>query len=237
MLLDTVWAVSYLTDGVNEQIDMVINAEVVPHLVPLLSHSSFKVQTAALRAVGNIVTGTDEQTQVVLDCGALSHFPALLSHPRDKINKEAVWFLSNITAGNQNQVQQVIDHGLVPLIIEHLSQSDFLTQKEAAWAISNLTTNGNIGQVHYVIDQGVIPPLCKMLTAHDPQVVQVLLDGLSNILQLAGDLLERVTIQIEECGGLDLIEKLQQHPNLEIYQLAFGIIERYFGDGVGSYAV
>ena len=46
-----------------------------------------QVQTAALRAVGNIVTGTDDQTQQVLNCGALTHFPALLQHPREKINK------------------------------------------------------------------------------------------------------------------------------------------------------
>ena len=43
---------------------MVIESGVVPFLVPLLSHSEIKLQTAALRAVGNIVTGTDEQTQV-----------------------------------------------------------------------------------------------------------------------------------------------------------------------------
>jgi hypothetical protein len=46
-----------------------------------------QVQTAALRAVGNIVTGTDEQTQVVLNCDALSHFPALLTHQKEKICK------------------------------------------------------------------------------------------------------------------------------------------------------
>lgn len=45
------------------------------------------MQTAALRAVGNIVTGTDEQTQVVLNCDALSHFAALLTHTKEKINK------------------------------------------------------------------------------------------------------------------------------------------------------
>lgn len=58
-----------------------IDCGIVPKLIPLLSHKDSKVQTAALRAVGNIVTGTDEQTQVVLDCDALSHFPALLEHP------------------------------------------------------------------------------------------------------------------------------------------------------------
>ena len=48
------------------------------------------IQTAAVRAVGNIVTGTDEQTQVVLNCGVLKHFPALLAHPKEKINKVLV---------------------------------------------------------------------------------------------------------------------------------------------------
>ncbi|KAH7961073.1 hypothetical protein HPB52_001316 [Rhipicephalus sanguineus] len=230
ILVDTVWAISYLTDGGNEQIQWVIDSGVVPLLVPLLSHKEVKVQTAALRAVGNIVTGTDEQTQVVLNCDALAHFPALLTHPKEKINKEAVWFLSNITAGNNQQVQAVIDAGLIPMIIHHLSKGEFQTQKEAAWAISNLTISGTKVQVSYLVEQGVVAPLCNLLTVRDPQVVQVVLDGLNNILKIAGTQFYAVASSIEECGGLDKIEALQNHENEEIYKLAYEIIDQYFSD-------
>uniref|UniRef100_A0A9J8CSM8 Importin subunit alpha n=1 Tax=Cyprinus carpio carpio TaxID=630221 RepID=A0A9J8CSM8_CYPCA len=210
ILVDTVWALSYLTDAGNEQIQMVIDSGIVPYLVPLLSHQEVKVQTAALRAVGNIVTGTDEQTQVVLNCDALGHFPALLTHPKEKINKEAVWFLSNITAGNQQQVQAVIDANLVPMIILLLDKGDFGTQKEAAWAISNLTISGRKEQVAYLIQQ------------------QVVLDGLSNILKMADEEAETIANLIEECGGLEKIEQLQNHENEDIYKLAYEIIDQFF---------
>uniref|UniRef100_A0A8D3D1M9 Importin subunit alpha n=1 Tax=Scophthalmus maximus TaxID=52904 RepID=A0A8D3D1M9_SCOMX len=233
ILVDTVWALSYLTDGGNEQIQMVIDSGVVPFLVPLLSHQEVKVQTAALRAVGNIVTGTDEQTQVVLNCDVLYHFSNLLTHPKEKINKEAVWFLSNITAGNQQQVQAVIDAGLIPMIIQQLAKGDFGTQKEAAWAISNLTISGRKDQVKFLVEQNVILPFCSLLSVKDSQVVQVVLDGLKNIFIMAGDEASTIAEIIEECGGLEKIENLQQHENEDIYKLAFEIIDQYFsGDDI-----
>lgn len=230
ILVDTVWALSYLTDGGNHQIQVVIDSGVVPFLVPLLSHAEIKLQTAALRAVGNIVTGTDDQTQVVLNNGALSHFPALLNHHKEKVKKEAVWFLSNITAGNQSQVQEIINVGLVPLIIQTLETGEFLTQKEAAWAISNFTVSGSPQQVALLVECGAIMPFCKLLDCMDTQVIQIVLDGLNNILKMAGEKSDTIATLIEEAGGLDKIEFLQQHENEEIYKLAFGIIDQYFSN-------
>eukprot|EP00794_Sanderia_malayensis_P011137 gene11137-12308_t len=230
ILVDSVWALSYITDCGNSQIQAVLDAGVVPMLVQFLSHPEIKLQTAALRAVGNIVTGTDAQTQVVLDNGALAHFDALLQHPKEKIKKEAVWFLSNITAGNEYQVQLVINAGLIPLIIKALKESEFATQKEAAWAISNLTVSGNAQQTMHMVQCGALSPFCKLLQVKDTQVVHVVLDGISNILKVAGEYLEQATLEIESCGGLDNIEKLQEHEHPDIYKLCYQIIEQYFSD-------
>lgn len=67
-----------------------------------------------------------------------------------------------------------------------------------------------------------------MLTVKDAQVVQVVLDGLSNILKMAEDQAETIANLIEECGGLEKIEQLQNHENEDIYKLAYEIIDQFF---------
>ena len=70
----------------------------------------------------------------------------------------------------------------------------------------------------------------------DTKIVQVALSGLENILRMGEAEAKESTNgyniyahKIEECYGLDKIEFLQSHENMEIYQKAFDIIEQYFG--------
>lgn len=113
-------------------------------------------------------------------------------------------------------------------------QGEFQTQKEAAWAISNMTISGNQQQVAYLVQQGVITPFCNLLDCKDTQVIQVVLDGIQNLLKAAGTDIEAITGMIEECGGLDKIERLQNHENIDVYKLAYEIIEKFFTEGVRS---
>ena len=67
-----------------------------------------------------------------------------------------------------------------------------------------------------------------MLVAPDPLVIQVILDGLGNILKMAGPQAKIICEAIETANGVEKIEALQSHENIEIYKLAYSLIENYF---------
>lgn len=95
-----------------------------------------------------------------------------------------------------------------------------------------MTISGTREQVSRLIQEGVISPFCDLLSCKDTQVVQVVLDGIHNMLKLAGAQVEQLANMIEECSGLDKIEALQNHENVDIYKLAYDIIEQYFAEEV-----
>lgn len=230
VLSDACWALSYLTDGTNDKIQTVVDAGVVPRLVELLGTSEVSVLTPALRAIGNIVTGDDSQTQCVLDANALPAFQTLLCHHKNNVQKEAAWTISNITAGSTVQIQAIIDANLVPLVINILAKGDFKSQKEAVWVITNLTSGGSPEQISYVVSQGVVQPICDLLNVKEAKVILVLLDALTNVLAAADKFghADAICLMIEECGGLDKIEALQNHENEQVYHSSLALIEKYF---------
>jgi len=247
VLTDACWALSYLSDGSNDNIAAVIQAGVVQRLVELLLHESSLVQTPALRAIGNIVTGDDFQTQVVLQTGALPHFVRLLAHQKKTIRKESCWAISNITAGNKEQIQEVINHGAIPPVIQLLQTADFDVKKEAAWVISNAAAGGSPQQIEYLVQAGCIKPIVDILGVSDVKIVTVALETLDKILKVGKQQQQEnglpdnpIVALVEQADGLSKIEALQEDPNEDVYEKAARILESYFpleDDGAEDSAV
>lgn len=64
--------------------------------------------------------------------------------------------------------------------------------------------------------------------------IQVVLDGINNMLKMAGPHVVQIANMIEECDGMTKIEELQNHENVDIYKLAYDIIEQFFSDEVSD---
>ena len=111
-----------------------------------------------------------------------------------------------------------------------MSKSDFKSQKEAAWACTNLVSGGSENQVGVLVNSGDIRAFCNMLTVSDVKVVTMVLESLRRILKVAQAYgqEEQLCLSVEECGGLDKLEQLQEHDNARVYDLAYRLVDDFF---------
>eukprot|EP00056_Hartaetosiga_gracilis_P020525 m.19967 g.19967 ORF g.19967 m.19967 type:complete len:536 (-) comp8529_c0_seq1:80-1687(-) len=229
---DAAWGLSYLSDGEEYKVQTVIDTGVVEHLKHLLARGVSRVVTPAIRCIGNICTGSAEQTQVPVDVGCLPLLSHQLQVGKENVRKEACWAISNITAGTTEQVTAVIESNAVPALIHNLAHGEYRTRKEACWALSNLTNHGTQEDIRYLIQQGCIAPFVGMLKVQDTKIIEISLDALKNVLVASemGDGSNPACDWIDEAGGVDIIEALQEHEDEKVYNVALSIIEEFFCD-------
>jgi hypothetical protein len=231
-----VWALSYIAE---HHAQMVIEGGATRRLVELLSHHNTAAAVPALRTLGKLmshfVIEDDLQTQqAVLDCGILAVLGPLMSSPKSIATREACRLLSEITMGTADHIQAVCDAGLIRPLIDCLAMADdFRVVREAAFAVSNLTC-GTAEQIGHVVELGAITALCNAINlafvSDETRVIRVALDGLDGFLmsQPANGGENAYVDLIEQCGGLEIIEMLQQHVSPNIYERAQALILAYF---------
>ena len=231
-LIDTVWAISYISDAGEKTIPHIIEQGIIPSILKISGHSNSQVAIPALRAIGNFVTGSDEQTDILISHGLLHVLHSLIGHSESMIRKETVWTLSNVCAGSESQIMQLIDLGIMDNLIELVYKDSVEVQREAVWGLSNTTALKNPKIIQILAEKGIVKAMSQWLKSKDSKTLVVLLEGLSNILEVGIQTFGREENQycnlVEECGALDTLEELQEYPNQHVYELALSILENYF---------
>jgi importin subunit alpha-1 len=198
----TCWTLSHLCDGPSSHIAEVVTTKdpkalkggLVPRLVDLLLHPSWRVTKPALRTIGNIVCAecsddnnhgaTTDYTEVILECGAVPRLKELVTHGNREIQKEACWTLSNIAAGTVDQIQAVIDSGAIPPLVKLVrdKKTDQEVRSEACWVVLNATSCGSDSQIEVLVDEGCVSVLGVLLS--EASMVMMALEGLERVLQV-----------------------------------------------------
>ncbi|KAG7360826.1 Armadillo-type fold [Nitzschia inconspicua] len=200
----TCWTLSHLCDGPSSHIAEVVTTKdetkaprggLVPRLVELLLHPSWRVTKPALRTIGNIVCAecsddnnnagtTTDYTEVILECGAVPRLKELITHSNREIQKEACWTLSNIAAGTVDQIQAVIDSGAIPPLVKLVGdkKTDQEVRSEACWVVLNATSCGADSQIELLVDEGCVAVLGVLLS--EASMVMMALEGLERVLQV-----------------------------------------------------
>ncbi|EGD73916.1 importin subunit alpha-B [Salpingoeca rosetta] len=215
---DALWAISYLSDGANEQIASVLRAVNVRVLVEMLLKNDPQLVTPALRTLGNIVTGTDVQTQACIDAGMLPALRAILSKRDNKkaMLKEACWALSNITAGTREQIQAVLDAGLVPLAVDYcLNAPAPDVAKEALWVLSNMTSGGSPQQLRILVSADAVRAFGGKIEAHTAVAVEGVAN-LVNSMQADEEVIEVLVGLLEDEGVVDALQDCDHHQAAQV---------------------
>lgn len=233
LLADCCWAIAQLSDGSKDRIQTLLDNDVIDSLLRLANSPSIAVQTAALRCCGNVASGTNTQTQKIIDQGLLSVASSALNNPVSSVRKEAVWIISNVSAGTIDQIQSLIEAEVYPRISLELANSEYDIKKEAVWAVSNVIAAATPEQALYLAECGALISLCSVLASKESGMLVVSLEGLRHFLQKGKLHFERQGVnpfaeQVQSCGGLDKLERLQSHPNTKIYEKAYKLIVEYF---------
>ena len=250
VLADTCWALSYLSDGDDEDIQHLVDVVPTKRLVDLAGHADTQVVAAALRFIGNIISGTDSQAQALIDTGGLfARMFRLLDHPKKSIQKETCWTLSNIAAGTTSQARQLAHYveageSIVGKVIQLGLAADFGVKKEACWMLANLCTRNDQVCIAKVVGSqpSGLDALCQALLMTDETVVLACLEAIQSILEhhipklpdAAGPGEKSVEELIEQYGGLENLEVLQESANEKIYLKAAHIVESYINNDQGE---
>lgn len=126
VLVPALRTVGNIVTGDDAQTQFMINNQVLPCLLNLLTHNHKKsIKKEACWTISNITAGNKEQIQAVIDANIIPPLVALLGNAEFEIKKEAAWAISNTTSGGaHDQIKYLVSQGCIKPLCDLLTCPD-----------------------------------------------------------------------------------------------------------------
>ncbi|OWF40977.1 importin subunit alpha-8-like isoform X2 [Mizuhopecten yessoensis] len=227
ILTEVSWVLSYLAasgEFSEEMAGLGMLTQIVDILVQLVSTNPHIAQivTPLLRCLGNMCSGPDEYTQMAcVNPALLQTLAAYLASSHRHIRKETLWVLSNM-AGEPHTCHTMIFGPLLPVVLDQVAGA-YDIKMEALYVLCNIACHGEEFSLQ-LLTNGILQKLAPVLKAHDVEILNLGL-ALTELILRNTDEGKKV---LEECGGLDGLEALEYHNNLQLRERACNLLETYF---------
>ncbi|CAL5194803.1 unnamed protein product [Lathyrus oleraceus] len=115
VLIPALRTVGNIVTGDDMQTQIIINHQVLPRLMNLLSNTYKKsIKKEACWTLSNITAGNTQQIQAVIDANIIPPLVTLLQNAEFDIKKEAAWAVSNATSGGSHeQLKILVNQGCI----------------------------------------------------------------------------------------------------------------------------
>eukprot|EP01017_Pseudomicrothorax_dubius_P048183 TRINITY_DN8723_c0_g3_i4.p1 TRINITY_DN8723_c0_g3~~TRINITY_DN8723_c0_g3_i4.p1 ORF type:complete len:356 (+),score=82.48 TRINITY_DN8723_c0_g3_i4:67-1134(+) len=233
ILPELIWSLVHLSDGHDHQIQEILDTGIAERVVELLYGRDPGLLVPTIRLSGHLLSGSDGQTQILLDAGLLGPLEQLLDSAKSLIRREVVWMISNVLAGNHRQIQAVFDTGIPKKMLNLLEYDDYTVQREIIYALSAATYYATLDQIEILVHKWrVLEHFISRLEYEDKKILLPILKGMENIFQrgstLSEDGVNPYVSLVESLNALKALEHVQFHPDGEVYEGVYKLIEGFF---------
>jgi len=225
---DIIWAIFYLIEGSKECLEELMDIINQKYIVNLISSNNETMQAVALRIIGEacIASNVYAQDFIAVDC--LSSLQEIIKSPNSNNKNFACLVLGNIAIGNTAQIQMLINKGVIKDTINLIERtSDNSIREEAFHIIANACVEGNDMQVWQLVSQGVLKVLVQMLGSKNLSILLKALKVVERLLKM-DESDDRMAVQWQDIGGVEAMEKLEEHCSGEVYEEVVRILNAYY---------
>ncbi|XP_004860228.1 importin subunit alpha-6 [Heterocephalus glaber] len=160
-----VWALGNIAGDNAECRDFVLNCEILPPLLELLTNSNRLTTTRnAVWALSNLCRGKNPPPDFSKVSPCLTVLSRLLFSSDSDVLADVCWALSYLSDGPNDKIQAVIDSGVCRRLVELLMYSDYKVVSPALRAVGNIVTGDDI-QTQVILNCSALPCLLHLLSS------------------------------------------------------------------------